>query len=80
MHELRNVGELKALLLNGDRIPLQEWGLYGERFDGLIDRVRAEAKAEALRDAADIKLGNEYYEMLVEDELNARADQMEGDE
>lgn len=35
---------------------------------------------KALREAADIKLGNEYYEMLVEDELNARADQIEGDE
>ena len=57
MHELRIVGELKALFL--DSIPLQEWGLYGERFDGLIE-VRKEAKAEALRDAQEIIAGFEH--------------------
>ena len=36
---------------------------------------------KALRHVASmIKLGNEYYEMLVEDELNTRADLLEGDD
>jgi membrane protein implicated in regulation of membrane protease activity len=56
--------------------------------DQLIARVEAAAEqrgaVKALREnAGDIKLGNEYYEMLVEDELNARADMyadQEGDD
>lgn len=53
-----------------------DWSI--SNFDRWLYQVRAEAKAEALRDAASIKLGNGYYEMLVEDELNTRADRIEG--
>ena len=46
-------------------------------YDELIAAAEQRGAIKALRDAASIKLGNEYYEMLVEDELNARADDLE---
>ena len=55
-----------------------------QRFDRWLATIEAAAEqrgaVKALRDAADIKLGNGYYEMLVEDELNTRADLLEGDD
>ena len=61
-----------------------DWREAGAQFDRWLATVEAAAEqrgaVRALRDAASIKLGNEYYEMLVEDELNARADLLEGDD
>lgn len=60
-------------------------GAYALQFDRMIQAVEAAAEQrgaiKALRHVASmIKLGNEYYEMLVEDELNDRADLLEGDD
>ena len=57
-------------------------GAYALQFDSMIQAAETAAEkrgaVKALRGAADeIKLGNDYYEMLVADELNTRADRME---
>lgn len=64
--------------------PNENFSLKGSDFDRWLATVEAAAEQrgaiKALREAADIKLGNGYYEMLVEDELNTRADLLEGDD
>ena len=64
--------------------PYTLYGYTEEEFDRWLATVEAAAEqrgaVKALRSAADIKLGNGYYEMLVEDELNYRADLLEGDD
>lgn len=49
-----------------------------KRYTQDIAAANQRGAVKALREAADMKLGNEYYEILVEDELNDRADRLEG--
>ncbi len=64
--ELRRIYALK--------VPHDQRDRRNAEFDRFLAAAEQLGAIKALRDAADIKLGNEYYEMLVEDELNTRAD------
>jgi len=87
MQELFETGAMVTEFAHSRQEATIDWQLWLQERDARIEAAAEQRGAErALRNAANIKLGNEYYEMLVEDELTTRADdiaragQMEGDD